>query len=194
MNIQINLVETVHEWTTVFRIRTRVFTDEWGFAFDKLPGPGASGVWHFLASDDRGHGLATLTIVDTTLDHHLHQRHHMRFPQDNRVARYAQLAVLQPYRGLGIPEQIIQEAQSRVIHPESFDYGWLLFPAGRTAASNLTKSLGFSAQPEVLMTEFGACRVLLRDETAYRANLVRPEQRTVPDEEWATDLVTALDI
>jgi GNAT superfamily N-acetyltransferase len=194
MNIHINPAETIHQWTTVFKIRTQVFTNEWGFSFDPLPGPGAQGVWHFLASDDRGHGIATLSIVDTTLDLDLHQRYHMRFPQDDRVARYAQLAVLRPYRGLGIPEQMIQVSQSHVIHPESFDYGWLLFPAGRTADSQLTKSLDFKAHPAVLTTEFGACQVLIRDETAYRANQPQQGEAQALDEDSAADQLAVIDI
>jgi GNAT superfamily N-acetyltransferase len=171
MNIQIELVETIQQWTTVFKIRTQVFHKEWGFTFERLPGRGAAGVYHFLACDGQGNGVATLSIVETTCDIGLHRRFGLAFPEDQSVARYAQLAVLRPYRGLGIPERLIQDAQRQVIHPNSFDFGWLLFPANRTAACELTRTWGFTPRSEVFSTWFGHCRVLVRDETAWRAGL-----------------------
>ena len=176
MNIQIERVETVQQWTTVFKIRTQVFQKEWGFTFERLPGPGATGVHHFLACDGKGNGIATLSIVETTSDIGLHRRYGLAFPEDHSVARYAQLAVLRPYRGLHIPERLIQNAQRQVIHPNSFDFGWLLFPANRAATCELTRTLGFTPRPEVFSTEFGHCRVLVRDETAWRAALAGPAE------------------
>lgn len=170
MHIRIEQVATVQQWTTVFRIRRQVFHDERGSGFDLLPGPGAAGVHHFLACDGRGTGIATLSVVETTGDVNLHRQYGLAFPMDHSVARYSQLAVLRPYRGLGIAEHLIQEAQRQVIHSNSFDFGWLLFPAHRAANCKLTRSLGFVARPEVFATEFGRCQVLVRDETASRAS------------------------
>jgi GNAT superfamily N-acetyltransferase len=181
MNIQVQQVETVHQWTTVYKIRTQVFHEECGFAFERLPGPGAAGVFHFLACDGQGNGIATLSIVETTSDVGLHRRYGLAFPQDLSVARYAQLAVLRPYRGLGIPELLIQDAQRLVIHPNSFDFGWLLFPANRTATCKLTRTLGFVPRPEMFISEFGHCRVLVRDEIAWRAGLAAFPVGTKPD-------------
>jgi GNAT superfamily N-acetyltransferase len=178
MYIRIEQVATVRQWTTVFRIRRQVFHDECGSGFELLPGPGAAGVHHFLACDGRGTGIATLSVVETTGEVGLHRQYGLAFPLDHRIARYSQLAVLPPYRGLGIAEYLIQEAQRQVIHPNSFDFGWLLFPAHRAAHCKLTRSFGFVARPEVFATDFGRCQVLVRDETAWRASQGAPGWRT----------------
>src|SRR5262245_25417392 len=53
--------------------------------------------------------IAALTVVETSGDDHLHQRLGLVFPPGARVARFAQLAVLKPYRGLNIPVELILE-------------------------------------------------------------------------------------
>jgi len=62
-------------------------------------------------------------VVDTTGDHHAHQRYRLSFAEDDRVARYAQLAILKPYRKRGIMEMLIEAAQRTVIHSNDLPPG-----------------------------------------------------------------------
>jgi GNAT superfamily N-acetyltransferase len=163
MNIRIEAATTSQQWAEMSRIRTQVFSVEYGFLFKPLPGPGKTGVWHFLARDNRD-AVGALSVVDTTRDRQVHQRYQLSFGQNDRVARYAQLAILRPYRKRGIFERLIETAQSTVIRPNGFTVVWLLYPAARARASMLTERLGFNAEAPLLTTEFGSCHVLIRRE------------------------------
>jgi hypothetical protein len=67
---------------------------------------------------------------------------------------------------------LIETAQSAVIRPNGFAFGWLLYPAGHARSSRLTRSLGFAAEDPLLTTEFGRCHVLVRREARLpQANL-----------------------
>jgi hypothetical protein len=105
-----------------------------------------------------------LTVVDSTGDRQVHQRYRLTFGNNDRVARYAQLAILKAYRKRGIFKMLIESAQSRVICPNEFSVGWLLYPAAHARSSMLTR-LGFSAEKPLLSTEFGSCHVLTRRES-----------------------------
>ncbi|HJY84396.1 MAG TPA: acyl carrier protein [Candidatus Binatia bacterium] len=164
-DIRIETATTSEQWTEMLGIRTQVFTIEYGFSFRPLPGPGEKGVWHFLARDNH-EAIGALSIVDTTGDRQVHQRYHLNFGQNDRVARYAQLAILKPYRKRGIFKALIEIAQSTVIRPKGFTVGWLLYPAAHARSSILTQSLGFAAEAPLLTTEFGSCHVLIRRESS----------------------------
>jgi acyl carrier protein len=162
-NIRIEVVTSDQQWTEVLGIRTRVFTFECGFQFRPLPEPGEEGIWHLLARD--GHdAVGALSVVDTTGDRKVHQRCRLSFGKNDRVARYAQFAILKPYRQHGIIKMLIETAQSTVIRPNGFAVEWLLYPAARSHSSILTERLGFTAQAPRLKTEFGNCHVLIRRE------------------------------
>jgi acyl carrier protein len=165
-NIRIEAVTTNQQWAEMLGVRTQVFTIEQGFSFNALPGPGETGVWHFLARDNQD-PIGTLSVVDTTADHQTHQRYRLRVGQKDRVARYAQLAILKPYRKRGIFRMLIETAQSAVIRPNEFAFSWLLYPAAQARSSKLTRFLGFTAEAPLLTTEFGRCHVLVRRESSW---------------------------
>jgi hypothetical protein len=163
MNIRIEAATSAPQWTVISAIRTQVFAGEYGLSFTPLPEPSQAGVWHLLARDNDD-GVGTLSVVDTTGDSRLHQHYRLSFGQNERVARYAQLAILKPYRKRGIVQMLVNAAQSAVIRPNGFTVGWLLYPASRAASSVLTRDLGFAAEVPLLTTELGRCRALLRRE------------------------------
>jgi acyl carrier protein len=165
-NIRIEAVTTNQQWAEMLGVRTQVFTIEHGFSFQALPGPGTKGVWHFLARDNQD-PIGTLTVVDTTADRQTHQLYRLRVGEKDRVARYAQLAILKPYRKHGIFRMLIESAQSAVIRPNGFSFGWLLYPAAQARSSRLTRFLGFTAETPLLTTEFGSCHVLVRRESNW---------------------------
>lgn len=162
-DIRIEPVTTNQQWAEMLGVRTQVFTIECGFSFKPLPGPGEKGIWHFLARHNHD-AVGTLSIVDTTRDSQIHQRYTLRFRENDRVARYAQLAILGPYRKRGIFEMLMETAQSTVIRPNGFAAGWLLYPATQARSSTLTRCLGFTTQSQLLSTEFGVCHALVRRE------------------------------
>jgi len=162
-DVLIEPVTTNQQWAEMLGVRTQVFTIEGGFSFKPLPGPREKGIWHFLARDNHD-AVGTLSIVDTTRDSKLHQRYKLCFRENDRVARYAQLAILGPYRKSGIFEMLMETAQRTVIHPNEFTAGWLLYPAAQVRSSRLTRCLGFAAQSPLLSTEFGVCHAMVRRE------------------------------
>jgi acyl carrier protein len=161
-HIRVEPATTNQQWAEMLGIRTQVFTIEHGFSFKHLPGPGETGVWHFLARDSSD-AIGTLSVVDTTTDRQVHQCYRLSFGANDRVARYAQLAILRPYRKRGIFEMLIETAQRAVIRPNGFAVGWLLYPAAH-AHSSLTRRLGFVSASPLLETEFGRCHALVRRE------------------------------
>lgn len=168
--IRIEAAITSQQWVEMLGIRTQVFSLEYGFSPGNLAGPEDRRVWHFLARDNRN-AIGALSIVDTTADRPLHQRYQLSFGANDRVARYAQLAILKPYRRRGIFRTLIETAQKAVIGPNGFTVGWLLYPAAHARSSVLTQCLGFTAEAPLLTTEFGGCHVLVRRELgAPRAN------------------------
>jgi len=162
-NVHIELVHTNQQWAEVSSIRTQVFTAEYGYSFSPLPGIGASGLWHLLARDNHD-AVGTLSVMDTTGNRRVHLRNRLSFGEKERAARYAQLAILKPYRKRGIFEMLIETAQRTVIRPHGFTAEWLLYPAAHAHSCKLTRSLGFTAETPTLATEFGKCHVLVRRE------------------------------
>jgi acyl carrier protein len=162
--IWIEEATTNQHWTEMAGVRTRVFSNEHGFQFGPLPGPGHAKVWHFLARDNQD-AIGTLSVLDTTGDRETHRRYGLNFGENDRVARYAQLAILAPYRRGGIFKMLIETAQNGVVRANGFEFSWLLYPAAHVHRTILTRSLGFTAETPVLRTEFGRCRVLVQKES-----------------------------
>jgi hypothetical protein len=154
------------ELAAIRRVRRRVFAHELGIALPPLAA-GRAGALHLLARvADGGEVVAALSAVETSGDDYLHQRYGLDFPLGARVARYTQLAVLRPYRGLNLPLKLILEAHRRFVAPGRFDYTWLLCDAERAASSNLCQHLAFAPGERVFLTEYGRSRALRRDELA----------------------------
>jgi hypothetical protein len=107
--------------------------------------------------------------VETTGNKGLHRRFGIAFYEGTQVARYTQLAVLKPFRGMKIPAQLILEARRRFVAPRRFAYTWLLFDADHAKGSSLCTVLGFKADSRTIQTEYGSSRVLVRDETGLAA-------------------------
>jgi acyl carrier protein len=166
-NFRIEAATTNEQWSEMMEIRTRVFANEYGFSLRSLPTPGEEGVWHFLARDNHD-AIGTLSVVDTTGNYQVHRRYRLNFGENDRVARYAQLAILKPYRRCGIFKMLMDNARIAVIGPNGFTVSWLLYPAARARSSILTRSLGFTAEAPLLGAEFGGCHVLVCRESNNR--------------------------
>jgi hypothetical protein len=122
-----------------------------------------------FVSDDRV--IATLTVVETTGQDALHEKNGLSFGESDRVARYTQMAVLGPYRGLNLPLYLLLEARRLYISAGGFSHTWLLMPASRAATSKLCTMLDFSASSRSVVGDQGLCRVLARDEMTRAASL-----------------------
>jgi hypothetical protein len=126
---------------------------------------------HLLAYEKvSGEVVAVLSVVETSGDDEIHQRYGLTFPAGVRIARYTQMAVLQPFRGLDLPLKLILEAHHRFVAPSRYDHTWLLFDAERAVSSNLCRWLAFKPGERVYLTEYGCSRVLQRDERTLQAH------------------------
>jgi hypothetical protein len=158
------------DMAAMFRIRQEVFERELGIALAPLRVSDQTGAVHLLAYVEPGEEpVATLSVVDTSGNHQLHERYGLTFSPRARTARYTQLAVLKPYRGLSIPLRLILEAHHLFVVPGRFDYTWLLFDANRAATSSLCQWLAFIPSVGTFPSEYGLSRSLLRDESASRS-------------------------
>jgi hypothetical protein len=86
------------------------------------------------------------------------------FDAEAKAARYTQLAVLKPFRGLNIPLALIAEAHRQFVGPRGFEYTWLLYNAGNAERCSLRRLFGYEVSQHVLMTEYGLSRLLVRSE------------------------------
>jgi len=167
MEIQIETVTNPEDEAAMLRIRQQVFGHEMGIALAQLTEPVDANSFHLLARIvPQGDAVAALSVVNTSGNETLHQGYGLAFPSGARVARYRQLAVLRPYRGLNIPLMLLVEAHRRFVGPSQFDYTWLLFDAERARSSLLCKWLAFTPGERIFASEYGRSRTLLRDERA----------------------------
>ncbi len=167
MEITIEPVVNIKDEVAMFRIREQVFKREMGISLARLTALDNSCSFHLLARvNSDGDAVAALSVVDTSGRHELHECYGLRFHDGARVARYTQLAVLRPYRGMNIPLMLMLEAHRRFVAPVQLDYTWLLFDAHRAASSLMCKWLGFAPGEGAFDSEYGLSRTLLRDERA----------------------------
>ena len=165
MEIAIELAVNIEDEIGILRIREQVFEREMGISLTRLTALDNPGSFHLLAREGRdGDAVAALSIVDTSGDHELHERYGLKFPSLAHVARYTQLAVLRPYRGMNIPLRLMLEAHRRCVIPGRFDHTWLLFDARRAASSLMCKWLSFTPGEGAFDSEYGLSRTLFRDE------------------------------
>lgn len=147
------------------RIRQRVFEDEMGLTLPPLNAPEGPAAAHVIARVElTGEPVAALTVMDTTNEAGLCEQYGLCLRPDARTARYMQLAVSRPYRGMNLPLMLILEAHYRFVAPGEFTHTWLLFDAERAANSSLCARLGFSASERAFHSQFGIRRILVRDE------------------------------
>ena len=170
MNTWIEAIESAAQESAAAHIRHEVFGREWNCKVE-APTSGHPGkALHLLASiGPHGEPAATLSVVDTTGDTGLHERFGLPFDGSTRAARYTQLAVLKPYRGLNIPLALIVEARRRLVSPGRFEYTWLLFHSERAKSSSLCRLLAFNASDQTFRTEYGRMRVLVKNERSAEA-------------------------
>ena len=179
MKITISTVTNEEDKLKVLNLRKEVFENELGLVVDCLNGLSQKQGQHLLAhTDPHREAVACLSLVDTSDDHELHRRYGLNFAPKTRVARYTQLAVAKPYRGLGIPLMLVLEAHRRYVVAKRFDYTWLLYKAERAADSSFCRLLGFIPSDELFQSEWGYSRILLRDELVeHSANAIRQAER-----------------
>ena len=191
MEITIQPVTNLEDEAAMLSIRQRVFNWEMGVVLPSLTRFGELGATHLLArAGPEGNPVAALSVVDTSADRELHQRYGLEFALGSRVARYTQLAVISPYRGLNIPIRLILEAHRRFVVPKGFDYTWLLFAADRAYSSALCARLAFAPSRRTFITEYGLTRVLVRDERSdLCAETVRRTAEQMAQSEQSISLV-----
>ena len=170
MQIVIEPVTNNEGEAAMLRIRQQVFEREMGIPSELLRMPEDARLLHLLARvEPNENPVAALTVIETTGHHQLHQSYGLRFDSGGRVARYTQLAVLKPYRGMNIPLMMMLEAHRRFVAPGQFHFTWLLFDAERAASSSMCRLLAFTPSAQTYRSEYGCSRALVRDERTPRA-------------------------
>ena len=171
----IEMATSKEDLLSMRRIRQQVFEHEMGLTLPPLSVPEGVAAAHVIARVElTGEPVAALTVVDTTNDVDLCERYGLCLRPEARTARYMQLAVSKPYRGMNLPLMLILEAHRRFVEPGEFTHTWLLFDAKRAANSSLCRRLGFSASERAFHSQFGVRRILVRDErSAFCAQALR---------------------
>jgi hypothetical protein len=168
MDIVIKQIASNEDVSAMLEVWEQVFEREMGIV---LPRESALGnISHWLARTEQGREpVGTLSVVDTTDQHQLHESLGLTFDPQARVARFTHLAVVKPYRGKNIPLALMLEAHRRVIVPGQFDHTWLLFDVERAANSFLSRQLGFTVLPQTFVSEYGCRCPLVRHERTHEA-------------------------
>jgi hypothetical protein len=161
----IEMATSKEDMLSMRRIRQQVFEYEMGLQLPTLSVPEGLAAAHVIARAElTGEPVAALTVVDTTNEADLCEQYGLCLHTNARTARYMQLAVSKPYRGMNLPLMLILEAHYHFVIPGEFTHTWLLFDAKRAANSSLCTRLGFSASERVYHSQFGINRILVRDE------------------------------
>jgi hypothetical protein len=175
----IEMATSEEDLLSMRRIRKQVFEYEMGLALPALSAPEGVAAAHVIArAETTDDPVAALTVVDTTNETDICGRYGLCLHPDARTARYTQLAVVKPYRGMNLPLMLILKAHYHFVVPGGFTHTWLLFDANRAANSSLCAHLGFSAGERVFHTQFGVNRLLVRDErSAFCEQAIRQTQQ-----------------
>ena len=175
----IEMATSEEDLLSMRRIRRQVFEYEMGLALPALSAPEGAGAAHVIArAEATSEPVAALTVVDTTNETDLCGQYGLCIHPNARTARYTQLAVVKPYRGMNLPLMLILKAHYHFVVPGDFTHTWLLFDAKRAANSSLCAHLGFSVSERVLHSQFGVTRVLVRDEqSAFCEQAIRQTQQ-----------------
>jgi hypothetical protein len=175
----IEMATSEEDLSAMRRIRRQVFEYEMGLALPALSAPEGVAAAHVIArAEATGAPVAALTVVDTTNETDLCGRYGLCLHPNARAARYTQLAVVKPYRGMNLPLMLILKAHYHFVVPGGFTHTWLLFDAERAASSSLCARLGFSASEGVFHSQLGVNRLLVRDErSAFCEQAIRRTQQ-----------------
>jgi hypothetical protein len=161
----IEMATSKEDMLSMRRIRQQIFEYEMGLALPPLSAPEGLAAAHVIARVElTGEPVAALTVVDTTNEVDLCEQYGIHLRPNALTARYTQLAVIKPYRGMNLPLMLILKAHYHFVVPGDFTHTWLLFDAKRAASSALCARLGFSASERAFHSQFGINRVLMRDE------------------------------
>jgi hypothetical protein len=161
------------------QVRQQVFAREWQVTLPRLTEYDPKRQLTLVARNrSNQEPIAVLTVLETTGDTKLHSRLGLSSFEGDSAARYTQLAVLMPYRGMNLPILLITEARKRFVGPKQIRYTWLMFDAERAKSSSLCHRLGFGTSPGRFLTEYGCVRILTRDERSPGAALCDRKTRT----------------
>lgn len=152
------------------QIRHEVFEREWCVPLASTGFSECIKRLTLLATTTSHDPVGVVTVVDSTDDRLMREALGVD-KQSARIARYSQLAVLKPYRGLHVPLKLILEARCRFVVPHNFDYSCLLFDASRARSSSFCRMLGFRPSLQTVMSYQGPSRILFRCETSPSADL-----------------------
>jgi hypothetical protein len=188
--IVIKPVVKVDDEAAMLWVRHQVFEREMGLTPIQLRLNDKPNALHLLARvGPEGDPVATLSVIETSDDHQLHKNYDLNFGLHTRAARYTQLAVLKPYRGMNLPMRLMLEAHSRFVVPHLFDYTWLLFDAERAASSILCKWMAFTIGDQIYPTEFGFHRTMVRKEaTPYSTQTILRAEKYLNGSAYAGSL------
>jgi GNAT superfamily N-acetyltransferase len=168
MDIIIEQIASDEEFAAMFEVWKQVFEFEMGIVLRQ--DDASSNTSHWLARLERSREpVGTLSVVDTSEAHELHESLALGFDPGARVARFTHLAVLKPYRGKNIPLALMLKAHRNMIVPGQFDNTWLLFDVERAANSFLSRQLGFTWLPQTFVSEYGCRCPLVRNEHSHEA-------------------------
>ena len=168
MDIVINQTASNEDIIEMLEVWEQVFQRELGVTLPRDSAP--CNISHWLARSAHSRKVVgTLSVVDTSDQHQLHDTLGLGFDRQARVARFTHLAVLKPYRGRGIPLAMMLEAHRRAIVPGQFDHTWLLFDVEKATRSFLTRQLGFTVLPQTFVSEYGCRCPLVRNERSPEA-------------------------
>jgi hypothetical protein len=170
MEITIKQVANGDDTAAMLNVWKQVFEQEMGITLTPDAATNPYTVSHLLARlGQDGQAIGTLSVVDTSNEHQLHESLGLKFDRQSRVARFMHLAVLKPYRGMNVPLSMMLEAHRSVIVPRQFDYTWLLFDVERAANSFLSRLLGFDPLSQKFVSEYGCRCPLVRNERTPEA-------------------------
>ena len=170
MDIVIRQTASNEDIAEMLEVWEQVFVREMGVVLPRDSAPG--NISHWLARSALSRKVVgTLSVVDTSDQHQLHESLGLGFDRQARVARFTHLAVLKPYRGRRIPLAMMLEAHRSVIVPGQFDHTWLLFDVEKAAGSFLSRQLGFKPLPQTFVSEYGCRCPLVREEHTPEAEV-----------------------
>jgi hypothetical protein len=176
MDIFVETVTDCESTEEIRQIEQEVFEQELGMRLSNYNCKQTGPYFQLLARPGPGEkAVASLAVVDTTNSVDLLGQCGIEIEMGKKIARYTRLAVRRPFRGLDIPLFLILEANRRFILPNQYDYSWLLFEERRASSTTLSTVFNLSPLKTVVRSEYGLCRVLLRNEqsTSARAGTLR---------------------
>src|SRR6185369_15052212 len=147
MDVVIEEIANSQDVTAMLQVWQQVFEREMGITLPQDSAPGNISHWLARLKHSR-EAVGTLSVVDTSGQHQLHDSLGLSFDRQARVARFTHLAVLNPFRGMNIPLAMMLEAHRSVIVPGQFDHTWLLFNVEKAARSFLARQLRYTLLPQ----------------------------------------------